>query len=239
MERIDKLLSKLNIASRKEAKTLIKKGLILADGVKITSADMKVSENAVISYSGKEYTYQKYRYFLMNKPSGYLSANKDPKDKTVMDIFVEKYPDIKASEYFLMGRLDKDTVGLLIITNDGDLTHRLLSPKYHVEKTYYVKLDTPINESIKKKIEDGVYIEKDVLTKPSKIEILNDEMTECNITIVEGRFHQVKKMFSLNGSNVTYLKRIKFGKLILPQSLKEGDITELSHEEIELLKNEN
>lgn len=239
MERIDKLVSELNIASRKETKVLIKKGLIQANGKLVTSADEKYDlKDLVITYLGKNYTYQKYRYFLLNKPAGLLSANEDKKDKTVMDLFKEKYPDIKTQMYFPMGRLDKDTVGLLIITNDGELTHKLLSPKYHVDKTYRVKLDIPLTSEVIKKIEEGVYIEKDVLTKPSKIEVINETRDECLITISEGKYHQVKKMFSYNGCNVIYLQRIRFGNLMLPEYMTEGDIKELNDKEIELLKNE-
>lgn len=240
MIRLDKLISELNISKRSEAGNLIKKGLITVNGIPAKSKDEKVDEaTSVISYMGNDYRYVKYRYFLLNKPQNAVCANADSKDRTVMDIFRQKYPQIKADSYFSMGRLDKDTVGLLIITNDGELSHRLLSPKYHVNKRYFVRLDKALDDNTKKLIEKGVYIEKDVLTKPAQIQIDWDNPKECYINISEGRFHQVKRMFGVNGLNVEYLKRVNFGNLELPEDLAEGDFIELNEEMVGKLTGEN
>ena len=167
--RLDKLLVELNIGTRSEVKALLKKGLIFVDGQKATKPETKVDENAVvISYQGKEYTYQKFSYYVMNKPKGLITATEDAHDRTVMDLFYEKCPDAPKG-LAPVGRLDKDTTGLLLITNDGKLAHELLSPKKHVDKTYFVTLDGQLSAEDIAALEAGVRIGEGDLTAPPAI----------------------------------------------------------------------
>ena len=238
--RLDGLLGKLNIASRSDAKKLIRSGKIMINREKVTDPGMQVSENDIVTFEGKEYTYQKYVYYMLNKPAGCVSATED-EGTTVIDIFktacVKKYgelPNVRIDELFPVGRLDKDTTGLLIITNDGDMAHRVLSYKYHVEKTYFVRLNKPLDKKMIDNIEGGVEIEEGVITKPAQIS-LTDEPECWFITICEGKFHQVKRMFKCVGCEVLLLKRVSFGEISLDEDLPEGDLRLLTQEEIDSL----
>ncbi len=227
--RLDKLLVELNIGTRSEVKALLKKGLILVDGKKGVKPEEKVDENQVcISYQGKDYSYKKFYYYIMNKPKGVITATEDSKEETVMDLFYRQIPDaIKGLSP--VGRLDKDTTGLLLITNDGQLAHELLSPKKHVDKTYHVTLDGELNEDNIKELESGVRIGEGELTAPASVEY-NGGNT-CYITIHEGKFHQVKRMFFAVGRQVIELKRTAFGPLSLDEDeLPLGHINELKCE---------
>lgn len=233
--RLDKLLCELNIGSRSEVKKLITKGLIKVDNIIIKSADYKVSENeSVITYKDKDYHYQKYNYFMMNKPSGIVSATKDNFDKTVIDLFNELTFNEYKNEYFPVGRLDKDTVGLLLITNDGELSHKLLSPKNNINKTYYVETKNNISLNDIDTILNGIEF-KDFTAKVNSIDLLSDN--KCNITISEGKYHEVKRIFIATNNEVTYLKRIKFGPLVLDENLSEGNIRKLNEREKEMILN--
>ena len=182
--RLDKLLVELNIGTRSEVKALLKKGLIFVDGQKATKPETKVDENAVvISYQGKEYTYQKFSYYVMNKPKGLITATEDAHDRTVMDLFYEKCPDAPKG-LAPVGRLDKDTTGLLLITNDGKLAHELLSPKKHVDKTYFVTLDGQLSAEDIAALEAGVRIGEGDLTAPATVKY--EGGNTCYITIHEG-----------------------------------------------------
>jgi len=224
--RLDKLLCELNIGTRSEVKTLLKKGLIKVNGQIIKKPEEKVDEFAtVISYNGHDFSYEKYRYYMMNKPSGVISATEDGSDRTVLDVFHSFLPDEKCDDLFPVGRLDKDTVGLLILTNDGQLAHDWLSPKKHVDKKYLVKLDKTLTADAISQLEQGVSIGEGDLTMPCHVEQLAD--TECFITIQEGKFHQVKRMFFAVGLEVIYLKRISMGPVVLDENLKEGEVRKM------------
>jgi len=229
MMRLDKLLVELNIGTRSEVKALLKKGLILVDGEKVAKPETKVDENTVeITYQGKIYTYQQFHYYVMNKPKGVITATEDAKEATVMDIFYRQLPDAPKG-LSPVGRLDKDTTGLLLITNDGQLSHDLLSPKKHVDKTYLVSLDKELSEEDIAQLEAGVHIGEGDLTAPAKVKYEGGKT--CFITIHEGKFHQVKRMFFAVGKTVVDLKRTSFGALVLDEEkLPLGHINELKCE---------
>ena len=229
MMRLDKLLVELNIGTRSEVKALLKKGLILVDGEKAKKPEEKVDETkVVISYQGKEYTYQQFHYYVMNKPKGVITATEDAHERTVMDVFYSQCPDAPKG-LSPVGRLDKDTTGLLLITNDGQLAHDMLSPKKHVDKTYFVTLDGPLTEDDVKALESGVHIGEGDLTAPATVKY--EGGNTCYITIHEGKFHQVKRMFFAVGKTVLELKRTSFGALVLDEEkLPSGHINELKCE---------
>lgn len=236
MERLDKIISNLGYGSRKEVKDLVKKKLVEVDGEIVKDNKMKIDpENSVIKISGEELFYRKHIYLMMNKPDGVVSATHDSRDETVIDLL---YVDHQAFDPFPVGRLDKDTVGLLFLTNDGELNHRLISPKWGVDKVYFAKIDKKVTESDIEKFKNGITLDDGYLCKEAKLEVLNssDEGSEIHITIHEGKFHQVKRMFEAVGKSVTYLQRIEFGGLKLDPELEEGEYRELTDEEITHLK---
>lgn len=197
---------------------------------------MKIDpEVSIIKINGEELFYRKHIYLMMNKPDGVISATSDNRDETVIDLL---YIDHQAFDPFPVGRLDKDTVGLLLLTNDGDLNHRLISPKWGVNKVYYAKIDKELQKKMQKKFKNGITLDDGYLCREAKLEILNasDEGSEIHVTVHEGKFHQVKRMFEAVGKNVTYLQRIEFGGLSLDEDLEEGEYRELTEEEINHLK---
>ena len=226
--RIDKLLCELNIGSRSEVKVLLKKGLITVNGEKLFKPETKIDEKtAVVSYKGKEFRYQPFVYYMMNKPAGVITATKDTRDKTVLDLM----PEIKR-ETFPMGRLDKDTEGLLILTDDGALAHRLLSPAHHVDKVYEVDYEGELPKTAVEDFARGLDIGERRITKTARLELVAPG--RARLTISEGKFHQVKRMFEKVGCNVTYLKRLALGNLTL-DNLKPGEYRKLTESEIEAL----
>ncbi|SEA73054.1 16S rRNA pseudouridine516 synthase [Pseudobutyrivibrio sp. ACV-2] len=229
MMRLDKLLVELNIGTRSEVKALLKKGLIFVDGQKASKPEEKVDENAVvISYQGKEYTYKRFSYYVINKPKGVITATEDAHEQTIMDVFYGLCPDAPKG-LSPVGRLDKDTTGLLLITNDGQLAHDLLSPKKHVDKTYFVTLDGGLSNEDIKALEAGVHIGEGEPTAPATVKY--DGGNTCYITIHEGKFHQVKRMFFAVGRQVLELKRTAFGPLTLDEGkLPEGHFSEINCE---------
>lgn len=236
MERLDKVISNLGFGSRKDVKSFVKKGLIEVDGVVVKDNGMAVDpEKSVIKVNGEEITYRKYIYLMMNKPDGVISATSDSRDETVIDLL---YVDHQVFNPFPVGRLDKDTVGLLLLTNDGELNHRLISPKWHVDKVYYAKIDKEVTEKDVEAFKKGVTLDDGYKCMEAKLEIISasEEGSEVRITIQEGKFHQVKRMFEAVGKSVVYLKREEFGGLTLDPDLEEGEYRELSDEEITLLK---
>ncbi|HEY8891604.1 MAG TPA: pseudouridine synthase [Clostridium sp.] len=236
MERIDKILSNLGHGTRKEVKTLLKKGLVEVDGIKISDSATKVDpDNTVIKVSGEEINYRKFIYIIMNKPSGVVSATIDKYDETVIDLLDQEYHAFKP---FPIGRLDKDTVGLLLITNDGELNHKLIAPKNHVDKVYYAEINKFVDEVDIKAFKKGVVLDDGYKCMPAILEILNanENGSEVKITIQEGKFHQVKRMFESVDKKVVFLRRISFGPLKLNEDLSEGQYRELSEDEINLLK---
>lgn len=236
MERLDKVIANLGYGTRKEVKAFVKRKLVEVDGVIVTDSGMQVDpEKCEIKLEGETLNYRKFIYLMMNKPDGVVSATFDNYDETVIDLLDEEY---KIFEPFPVGRLDKDTVGLLIITNDGELNHRLIAPKWHVDKVYYAEIDKAVGEEDIKKFEKGVILDDDYKCLPAKLEIVkaDENGSEVYVTIQEGKFHQVKRMFESVGKKVVYLKRVNFGALKLDENLEEGSYRELSEEEINTLK---
>ncbi|OPF52102.1 16S rRNA pseudouridine(516) synthase [Clostridium baratii] len=236
MQRLDKIISNLGYGSRKEIKSIARKGLIEVDGVIVKDSSMNVDpEKSVIKINGEEIFYREYIYLMMNKPDGVISATHDNRDETVIDLLEI---DHQAFDPFPVGRLDKDTVGLLLLTNDGELNHRLISPKWKVDKVYYAKIDKKVTEKDVEAFKKGITLDDGYVCKEAKLEILNasDEGSEINLTIQEGKFHQVKRMFEAVDKKVVYLKRIEFGGLSLDEDLEEGEYRELTEEELAQLK---
>jgi 16S rRNA pseudouridine516 synthase len=233
--RLDKMLSNLGYGSRKEIRKMAKKGEIIVNGKGITKADMHIdTENDRVYVNGEKAVYREYIYIMLNKPQGVVSATSDYRDETVIDLIDESF---WAFEPFPVGRLDKDTEGLLLLTNDGKLSHNLLSPKKHVDKTYYVEVCDELKEEDVIKFSKGVTIDGDYKCLPAELEILESgEISKAYVTIREGKFHQIKKMMLAIGNEVVYLKRIQMGSLKLDEHLELGEYRELSEEELELLK---
>ena len=232
--RLDKFLKENGICSRSEAKKILKQGLVVVNGAVIKDSDFKIDENNdVISYDGQVINYQEYVYLMVNKPAGVICATEDYKDRTILDL-VNEY---KHKSLFPFGRLDKDSVGLVILSNNGQLAHELLSPKKHVDKKYYLKIKGKLTGEDVEAFKEGIVLEDGYKCKSAILEIVSSEdISECYATISEGKFHQLKRMFAMLGKEVVYLKRISFGSLKLDESLKKGEYRLLTEEEIELLK---
>ncbi|MDD6010937.1 MAG: pseudouridine synthase [Lachnospiraceae bacterium] len=229
MIRIDKYLCDMSIGSRSEIKEYIRKKLITVDGVVVTDPGMKISEDSAVTFKGEPLQYKQFRYYMLNKPQGVVSATKDNIDTTVMDLL----KGVNTRDMFPVGRLDKDTEGLLIITNDGELSHRLLSPRSHVDKCYLVQLMHSITADDIKSLSKGVDIGDDTLTLPAKVEAIAAD--RIYLTITEGRYHQVKRMLEAVGNKVVFLKRVSFGPLELDSDLAPGQYRELDDSEIIML----
>lgn len=233
--RVDKLLSNVGVASRAELKKYCKQGLISVNGKVINNPGVQVdSESDDIRFNGEKIVYREFVYIMLNKPDGYISATFDKYDPIVLDLIDQSY---LVFEPFPVGRLDKDTEGLLVLTNDGQLAHRVLSPKKHVPKTYYAKIQGKVTEEDILAFEKGVILDDGYETMPSQLKILkSDDMSEIELTIHEGKFHQVKRMFESVGKEVVYLKRLSMGKLKLDESLGLGEYRELTEEEVKLIE---
>ena len=232
--RLDKFISTTTTLSRAEAKKIIKKGIVIND-ILIKSPDYKVDEiNDQVILEGKRLVYQKYVYIMMNKPKDTLSATEDAIEKTVVDILRK---EDRIYKVFPVGRLDKDTEGLMLLTNDGELAHRLISPKKDVVKKYYVEVSGELKEEYLSIVEAGVILEDGYKCKPARLEILesSEDKSRANIYITEGKFHQVKRMMKSLETTVTYLKRISIGELILDENLKLGEYRYLTEEELDKL----
>lgn len=228
--RLDRYLCELNIGSRSQVKEFVRKGLVSVNGQVVRSADQKIEEQKdQVAFQGKTLTYQRYVYYMLNKPRGVVSATQDNTACTVAELLAPE----GRKDLFPMGRLDKDTEGLLILTNDGELTHRLLSPKRHVDKTYEVTVAHALSAEDLRRLEQGVDIGEDRLTLPARAEAVSENI--LHLTIQEGKYHQVKRMFEAAGKTVTYLRRESMGSLVLDQSLKPGQYRRLTDEELESL----
>ena len=229
------MLANLGYGSRKEVKQLLKDGSIKVNDVIVKNAKVHIDpEKDIVTLKDEVIEYKEYIYLMMNKPQGVISATEDARDQTVVDLL-----DMDDQVYspFPVGRLDKDTEGLLLITNDGGLAHQLLSPKKHVPKTYYAVIDREVTEEDIEAFKQGVTLDDGYLTKPGELRIINSgESSEIELTITEGKFHQVKRMFEAVGKKVIYLKRISMGSLELDESLKLGEYRELTEEELSQLK---
>jgi len=226
----------MGYGSRKEVKQLLKEKAVTVDGIVVKDAAMKVDpETQDVSVYGERVIYTEFIYIMMNKPPGVISATEDKYDKTVIDLLDPLAQHFKP---FPVGRLDKDTEGLLLITNDGNLAHNLLSPKKHVPKTYYATIEGVVTETDIEAFRQGVELDDGYVTKPGELVILkSDAISEIELTIQEGKFHQVKRMFESVGKKVTYLKRLSMGTLILDEELELGDYRELTEEELASLLN--
>ncbi|MBV7389352.1 16S rRNA pseudouridine(516) synthase [Enterococcus sp. ALS3] len=233
--RLDKFLSEVGLGSRKEVKQLIKKGQVKVNQVVVKSDKTQVDpEKDQIAFLDAPLIYQEFYYYVLNKPAGVISATSDPVHRTVLDLFSSE--DYR-TDLFPVGRLDKDTEGLLIITNDGELGHQLLSPKKHVEKEYFAEISGIMDQADQEKFEVGIILAGEKML-PAKLMI--DEVTavtsKVRIILQEGKFHQVKRMVKACGKEVTYLKRIRMGQLTLPVDLKKGQYRALTDEELVKLK---
>ena len=224
--RLDKYLVECGIGSRKEVKKIIDEKFIFVNDRIILSPKENINEeNDIVKYNNEVIKYKKFRYYILNKISGYITAVDDPRDKTVMELL----PDwVIKKDLAPVGRLDKDTEGLLLLTNDGQLNHKLLSPKNHVEKTYYAELEKNISQDDLEKLEKGVDI-GGYITMPALAQKIDDN--KIHLTIKEGKFHQVKKMLEAVNNKVVYLKRISFGKLKL-DNMKLGEVREVNLDDI-------
>ncbi len=231
MMRLDKFLTTMELGTRSQVKNIIKSGAVSINGTICKNADYKFDEtNSEITYNGKPLQYQSFQYIMLNKPADVVSATQDKHDRTVLDLLT----DVRKKDLFPVGRLDKDTEGLLLLTNDGTLAHHLLSPKKHVDKTYLVHIAHPLLETQINKLENGVDIGEEKATLPAKVKVLDELRIE--LTIHEGKFHQVKRMLQAVDNQVIYLKRISFGSILLDETLAPGEYRELSSEEIAILR---
>lgn len=226
--RLDKFLCDLGVGTRSEVKTLIKKGRVTVDGKAVSRSDIKIDESgAAVCLDGQRLEWAGTVYYLLHKPAGVVTATQDAREVTVLDLMT----DAPGSDLFPVGRLDKDTEGLLLVTNDGNLAHRLLSPKKHVDKTYLVLTSGVVTEEMCRLLEQGVDIGDEKPTLPAKAKKLPDEENGVLLTIQEGRFHQVKRMLQAVGNEVVYLRRISMGPLMLEDSLEKGTWRALTEKE--------
>lgn len=232
MIRLDKLLADAGVGTRSQVKEYIRRGFVTVDGEVCKKAERKVSGQERICCQGQAVEYARYRYYMLHKPQGVITATRDPREKTVLDLL----DGVNTAGISPVGRLDKDTEGVLLLTNDGELAHRLLSPKYHVDKCYLVRTACPVAAEALTALEQGVDIGDDKLTLPARAQV--NEQGELLLTIREGRYHQVKRMLQAVGNEVVYLKRLSFGSLILPEDLEAGAFRALTEEEQERLRHD-
>lgn len=232
--RLDKLLANMGFGSRKEVKALVKTGAVIINGKPVKQSQTHLDpEKDEIMVHGEIVEYKEFIYLMMNKPQGYLSATYDERDKTVIELLE---PEDVIFEPFPVGRLDKDTEGFILLTNDGKLSHKLLSPKKEVGKTYFARVEGRVDERDIETFADGVELDDGYITKPAELTLLTrGAISEIELTITEGKFHQVKRMFEAVGKRVIYLKRESIAGLPLDNSLELGEYRELTEEELEYL----
>ena len=228
MERLDKIIANRGLASRREVKDLVRQGRVLVDGVPASAPDVKVSaEAAAITVDGVLVSGERYTYLLLHKPAGVLTATEDKRQPTVLDLIPE---ELRRRDLAPVGRLDKDTEGLLLLTDDGELTHRLLSPRYHVDKVYYAQVDGIPDSSDAAAFAEGLLLGDGLQCLPARLEPLGGDT--CLVTLREGKFHQVKRMLASRGKPVRYLKRLSMGPLCLEDTLAPGQCRKLRPEEL-------
>ena len=226
--RLDRLLSECTALSRSQLRQIIKNGSVSVDGIVITSPEHKVcSDTARVELDGKTVSYEKFCYYMLNKPAGILSATDDKKQKTVIDLFPA---ELKKKNLFPVGRLDKDTTGLLIITNDGDFAHRVISPRSEIVKTYHAVTETPVNDADIEAFRQGLVLADGTKCLPAGLEKLPDG--SCLVRVMEGKYHQVKRMLASRGKPVTALMRLSIGGLELDKGLLPGQFRQLSEKEL-------
>lgn len=233
--RIDKFLANMGFGTRKEVKQLVKSKAVTINDETVKDSGKQLDPHAdIVRVYGDIVAYKPFLYLMLNKPAGVISATEDYKDNTVIDLLDE---DVKHYDLHPVGRLDKDTVGLLLLTNDGDLTHQLLSPKKKVPKKYYARIEGQVTEEDVTAFSQGVTLEDGYETKPGELTILESgPASVIELVITEGKFHQVKRMFEAVGKKVVYLKRLEMGSLTLDETLREGEYRELTDEELDQLK---
>lgn len=236
--RLDKLLADAGYGSRKDIKKIVRSGTVTVNGQPVNDSSIHVSpEQDIIMVGSSQVIYKEFVYLMLNKPAGCISATEDMRAPTVLELVPPQYAHY---DLFPVGRLDKDTEGLLILTNDGQLTHNLLAPKKHVAKTYYARIKGKVSEKHIDYFKDGVVLDDGYKTMPAELKILNSgEISEIELTIHEGKYHQVKRMFEAHDMSVIYLKRISMGGVNLDNSLNPGEARELSEEELVILKEAN
>ena len=237
MKRLDKFLVEMSVASRSTIKDMAKKGRITVNGQIVKASDTKIDESVdAVAVDGQVIAFSSTEYFMLNKPAGVITATLDKKAKTVLDLLDER----TRNDLFPVGRLDKDTEGLLLITNDGDLAHRLLAPKKHVDKVYYADIRGVVTDEHVRQFASGLTLSDGTAVMPGELVILDVDSTaktsRIRLTIHEGKFHQVKRMFEAVGTEVTYLKRLSMGPLSLDENLLPGEYRRLTDEEINVLK---
>ena len=237
MKRLDKYLVEMSVASRSTIKEMARKGRITVNGTTVKASDIKIDEdNDIVAVDGQIIAYSHMEYFMLNKPAGVITATEDKHAATVLDLIKERV----RNDLFPVGRLDKDTEGLLLITNDGDLAHRLLAPKKHVDKVYFAIIEGIVTEAHIRVFASGMKLLDGTDIMPGELEILEvneeDATSRILLTIHEGKFHQVKRMFEAVGTEVVYLKRISMGPLVLDDALAPGEYRRLTDEELAMLK---
>lgn len=231
MERLDKVLAGTGRWSRREVKLLVRQGLVRLNGAAAVSAEEKCDpETAVITVNGETVVLRRFTYVLLHKPGGVLTATEDRRQETVMELLPQELRRVGLAP---VGRLDKDTEGLLLLTNDGELTHRLLSPKYHVDKRYFARVDGHLTAAHAEAFAKGMTLGDGLKCLPARLEILPDN--GCIVTVREGKFHQVKRMLAACGAPVVYLKRLSMGPLVLGDELGRGEHRMLREEEVAAL----
>ena len=231
MERLDKVLTGTGRWSRREVKLLVRQGLVRLNGAAAVSAEEKCDpETAVITVNGETVVLRRFTYVLLHKPGGVLTATEDRRQETVMELLPQELRRVGLAP---VGRLDKDTEGLLLLTNDGELTHRLLSPKYHVDKRYFARVDGHLTAAHTETFAKGMTLGDGLKCLPARLEILPD--SGCIVTVREGKFHQVKRMLASCGAPVVYLKRLSMGPLVLGDELGRGEYRMLREEEVAAL----
>ena len=232
MMRLDKYLCETGFGTRSQVKDLLKKGQVMVNGEVVKKPELKINETTdQILCQGKKASYQKNIYLMLHKPAGVVSATEDNREKTVLDLV---RPEDRKNGLFPVGRLDKDTEGLLLLTDDGELAHWLLSPKKHVDKTYYAKIDGQVTKEHIEQFREGLDIGDEKKTLPAVLTILlSGPVSEIEVTIHEGRFHQIKRMFEAVGCKVTYLKRLSMGSLVLDETLPPEEYRPLTESELE------
>lgn len=248
--RLDKYLADMGLGTRKELKNSIRKGAVTVNGQPVRDPGQAVSDADTITFEGRSVTYNRFEYYMLNKPAGVVSATEDRTHRTVIDLLEGNH----RKDLFPVGRLDIDTTGLLLLTNDGELAHRLLSPKFHVDKTYEAVIDRPVTDKMIRQFAAGIRYDTDLVAAPAKLsgtvavddtDSGNDKIPDitghtplymAHVTIHEGKFHQVKKMFAAAGAEVLSLKRLTMGPLTLDPNLGEGEFRSLSSTEIQAVK---
>lgn len=230
MERLDKIISSRTGLSRKDAKSEISSGKVKINGAIVRSPEYKVSENDEILLGERKINGKTHSYLVLHKPKGYVSATEDPEQKTVIELVP---PELFRNGIFPAGRLDKDTTGLMIITDDGDFAHRILAPRKHVPKKYAVTIDLPVTDEMERGFSEGIEL-SDGICKSAKL-LKTGDFT-CEVTLSEGRYHQIKRMFGCFGAKVTELHRLSMGGFCLPENLLPGECRELTNEELALIE---